>query len=68
MTDVNQTSTYIRGRSISSRTNSPSTTINRTNLIVMLFFNVVSLQFNTAFPSFYKSTEARRIEVFVGNT
>jgi len=57
------------GRSISSRTNSPSkTTINRTNLIVMLFFNVVSLQINTAFPSFYKSTEARSIEVFVGNT
>jgi len=45
---------------------SNSTTGNRTILTVMLLFNVVSLQDNTEFTSFYKSAEACSIEVFVG--
>ena len=34
----------------------------------MLLFNIVSMQFNTAFPWLYKSAEALSIEVFVGIT
>ena len=57
------------GRSISSRTNNPnSTTVNHTILTVVLLFNIVSLQFNTVFPSFYKFIETCSIEVFVGCT
>jgi len=57
------------GRSISSRTNSPnSITVNHTILTLVLLFNIVSLQFNTAFPSFYKFVETCSIEVFVGCT
>ena len=59
-------SSEYKGRSVSSRTNNPnSTTGNPTILTVMLLFNIVSLQFNTAFPSVYKSAEACTIEVFV---
>ena len=42
-----------QGRSVNSRTdNDKNTTVNHTILTVMLHFNIVSLQFNTAFPSF----------------
>jgi len=59
------------GRSISFRTNiHKNTTANHTILTnAWLFnFNIVFLYFNTVFPSFYKSAEARRIEVFVAVT
>jgi len=41
-------------------------TINRTFLTVMLLFNIFSLQFTAMFPLFYKSTETRSIEFFIG--
>ena len=52
----------------SSVGNPNSTTVNHTILTVVLLFNIVSLQFNTAFPSFYKLVETCSIEVFVGCT
>jgi len=43
-----------KGRSINSKTDNPYATIeNRTILIVMLLFNIISLQFTAVFPLFY---------------
>jgi len=57
----------IRGTLNKFQDYNPNTvTVNHTILTVMLLFNLVSLQFNTAFPLFYKLAESCGIEVFVG--